>query len=131
MPPRRKRRFRWGRNTHGGCGRAERSDRKHDLMSEENLHWDVATELIRRGWRKNRPRRIAPENVDGMADQLREANQRTHGEQPLTPKNAWWKKTAEANPRTNGDAEHGVVVGGRAGRVLSANWTARELVGRT
>ena len=45
----------------------------------------------------NRPTRIAPGNGDGMVDQLREANQRTHGAQPLIPTKACWQKTAGAS----------------------------------
>ena len=63
-------------------------------MSEKNLHWAVAAELIRRGGHKNRPTRITPENVDGMVDQLRESNQRVRGEQPLVGAKPWWQKTA-------------------------------------
>ena len=63
-------------------------------MSEKNLHWAVAAELIRRGGHKNRPTRITPGNVDGMVDQLPESNQRVHGEQPLVGAKPWWQKTA-------------------------------------
>ena len=62
-------------------------------MSGENLHWEVAAELIRRGGRKSRPTRITPVNVDGMVDQLPESNQRVHGEQPLVGAKPWWQKT--------------------------------------
>ena len=84
--------FRWGWNTHSGCGRSPNCDRKHETMSEQILHWAVATELIRRGGHKNRSTRIAPGNVDGMVDQLRDSNQRVYGEQPLVNTKAWWRE---------------------------------------
>ena len=71
--------FFWDWNAHGGGARTPHCDRKHETMSEENLHWAIASELIRRGGHKNIPTRIAPGNVDGMVDQLRESNQKIHG----------------------------------------------------
>ena len=89
-----------GWNSHGGCARGLMCDRKHDTMSGKNLHWTVSAELIRRGGRKNRPTRIAPGNVDGVVDQLRESNQRVHGEQPLVGAKPWWQKKAGSLNRT-------------------------------
>ena len=86
--------FCWDWNVHGWCGKVERCDRNRDATIEKNLHWAVAAELIRRGWRKNRNTRILPEHVDGMVAQLRETNQRVHGEQPIAENHAWWQKTA-------------------------------------
>ena len=59
-------RFPGGRNIHGGCGKGGKCERNRDMMSAKNLHWAIAAELIRRGGRRIRPSRIAPENVDGM-----------------------------------------------------------------
>ena len=39
-----------------------------------------------------------------MVDQLREANQRVRGEQPLIPTKAWWRKTAGAHPEYLGES---------------------------
>ena len=39
----------WGRNIHGGRIKADKCERRRDLMSEQNLPWAVAAELIRRG----------------------------------------------------------------------------------
>lgn len=86
--------FCWGWNAQSGCGRAPNCDRKHETMGEKNLHWAVAAELIRRGGHRNRPTRIATENVDGMVDHLRGPNQRVRGKQPLVTTKAWWGKTA-------------------------------------
>ena len=47
--------FFWDWNAHGGCARTPNCDRNHEAMSEKNLHWAIAAELIRRGGRKNRP----------------------------------------------------------------------------
>lgn len=63
-------------------------------MSEKNLHWAITADLTRRGERKNRNTRILPDHVDGMVAQLRETNQRVHGEQPIVANHDWWQKTA-------------------------------------
>ena len=112
--------FFWDCNAHGGCARGDRRViEKHDTMSEKNLHWEIAAELIRRGGRKNRQSMIAPENADGMADQLRDSNQKAHGEQPLAATKAWWQKTA-------GSVNHTMVATTEAGQ---SDWkhTKRQL----
>ena len=86
--------FCWDWGAHVGCARGQTCDRKHDALSEKNLHCAISEELIRRGGRKNRSARIDPENVDGVAGQLRDSNQKVHGEQSLTTTKAWWQKTA-------------------------------------
>ena len=75
-------------------------------MSENNLHWAVAAELIRRGGHKNRPTRITPGNVDGMVDQLRESNHRVRGEQPLVGAKPWWQMTAGSVNRPQGTPQN-------------------------
>ena len=88
--------FCWDWNSHGGCSRGDKCVRKHDIMSDKNLHCAVLAELVRRGGHVKREYRIAPGNIDGAIDQLRESNKRTHGERPIAPSKAWWKKTAGA-----------------------------------
>ena len=76
-------------------------DLKHETTSEKNLHRALAAELIRRLVIRTPPTRIAPGNIDSMADQLRESNHRSHGEQPIVTSKAWWGKTAGSmNPTT-------------------------------
>ena len=70
------------RNSHGGCSRGVKCDRKHDKMSGRKLHWEVTAETIRRGGYTKRPTRIAPGNIDGMVGQLRGRNKRIHGGKP-------------------------------------------------
>ena len=86
--------FCWDWDTHGGCGKSDKCERLHGEMSEKDARWAVAAELIRRRGRKNRPARIAPENVDGVDWQLGGSNQRVHWGKPLTSHKAWWRQTA-------------------------------------
>ena len=90
-------------NIRGGCGRGDKCDREHDSVSDRNLQWTFAAEMIRRGGNTKRPTRVAPENIDGMVHQLRESNKRTHGGQPMIPSKAWWQKTAGANSESPGE----------------------------
>ena len=115
--------FCWGRNSHGECSRVENFERKHDTMGEKNLHWATAAELIRGGGHKNRPNRIAPENADGMVDQLREADRRVHWGQHLIPTKAWWQKTTGAHPEYLGQSASDQPSGWKT---QSGNWTGLE-----
>ena len=64
-------------------------DRKHDTVCDQNQHWAVAAEMVRRGGCRKRHVQISPDNIDGMADQMREGNKRTHGGNPIIPTQAW------------------------------------------
>ena len=95
--------FCWGWNSHGGFARCDKGDRKRDSMSDKHLRRTVAAELIRRGGHVKRDARLAPENVDGVIDQLRESNKRKHGEQPIVHSKAWWRETSGAYSANSDD----------------------------
>ena len=52
--------FRWDWNSHGGCDRWRKCERKHESMSGKNLQWEVAAEMLRRGGHSNRQARVIP-----------------------------------------------------------------------
>ena len=77
--------LRWDRNSRGRCKRAESCEWQHDHMWGNNIHWEIEAEFIRLGGQENRPALVEPGNVDRVANQLRDNNQRQHGEQPSVP----------------------------------------------
>ena len=115
--------FCWDWNSQGGCIRWDKCDRKHDTVSDQNLHWAGTAAMIRRGGRRKRPVRIIPENIDGMADQLRESIKRTHGGNPLIPSNAWRPKTDGASRTSIGETlEAGRGSSGRKATKRELDW---------
>ena len=115
----------WDLDSHGGCARGGKCGRKHDSMGDKNTHWAVDAEMIGRGGHVKRDARIAPGNIDGVVDQLRGSNKRTHGEHPIVPSKAWWRKTAGAYSANIGDqADIGHVVHGWKVTKRELNWDA-------
>ena len=77
----------WGFSSHGGCQSTNDncSKGKHELMSANGLHSSILMQLARRGGHKS-GRRIAPEQVDGYLQAIRDNSTQ---EEILKKKKPW------------------------------------------